>query len=191
MGSVPAAPEHQAQPRDQGLGERASTEPARVRRAWDRGEFNIGLATGPGPSGLVVADLDLRPHREELSMRACAFCSIVAGDAPATVVRRWKSVIAIRPRRGGVNDGHVLVIPHQHVTDVGTDPAVAATAMAAAAELASELPACNVITSKGRTASQTVFHLHIHIVPRREGDNLPLPWTPQQEAEQTTKETHV
>lgn len=107
----------------------------------------------------------------------CAFCDIVAGLGPATVVRRWRRVIAIRPRGGGVTDGHVLVIPHQHVADVGVDPAVSAVTMAAAAELAAELGACNIITSRGEEATQTVFHLHIHVVPRTMGDGLALPWT--------------
>jgi histidine triad (HIT) family protein len=113
----------------------------------------------------------------------CAFCAIIAGDAPATVVRRWDEVLAIQPRSGGCTDGHVLVIPHQHVADVGVDPAVSAATMAAAAELAAELDSCNVIASKGSLASQTQFHLHIHVVPRREGDNLPLPWTPPRHTE--------
>jgi histidine triad (HIT) family protein len=112
----------------------------------------------------------------------CVFCRIVAGTAPATVVRRWPMLgaIAIQPR-GGCTSGHLLVIPTVHVPDVGTDPAVSALTMAAAAELAAELPACNVITSKGADATQTVFHLHVHVVPRVADDGLPLPWTPQQE----------
>ncbi|MEU0529210.1 HIT domain-containing protein [Amycolatopsis tolypomycina] len=76
------------------------------------------------------------------------------------------------------------MIPRRHVADVGDDPAVSAATMAAAAKLAAELPACNVITSKGAVATQTQFHLHLHVVPRRDDDNLPPPWTPQQQAEQ-------
>ncbi|GAA2876066.1 HIT family protein [Streptomyces mexicanus] len=110
---------------------------------------------------------------------SCVFCAIVAGQAPATVVRDWGDVIAIVPLNP-VTSGHVLVIPAAHVADVGEDPAVSARAMACAAELAGMLPAANVITSKGTAATQTVFHLHVHVVPRTEGDALPLPWTPQQ-----------
>lgn len=106
----------------------------------------------------------------------CVFCSIVAGEAPATVIRSWDDTIAIKPR-GGVHPGHVLVIPRTHVADVGERPEVSAQTMARAAELAGELPAANVITSKGADATQTVFHLHIHVVPRSAGDGLPLPWT--------------
>jgi histidine triad (HIT) family protein len=111
----------------------------------------------------------------------CVFCEIVAGRAPASLVREWPEVIAIRPL-DPVTPGHALVIPHTHVADVGSDPAVSARTMAAAAELAGELPAANVITSRGAAATQTVYHLHLHVVPRQPGDGLPLPWTPQHAA---------
>ncbi|MDX3336916.1 HIT family protein [Streptomyces sp. ME02-6979.5a] len=111
---------------------------------------------------------------------SCVFCEIAAGRAPADVVREWGDVVAIRPL-APVTPGHVLVIPHTHVADVGERPLVSARTMACAAELATELPAANVITSKGHAATQTVAHLHLHIVPRTDGDTLPLPWTPQQQ----------
>jgi histidine triad (HIT) family protein len=114
----------------------------------------------------------------------CVFCSIAAGTAPATVVREWPDALAIVPL-GPVTVGHVLVIPRQHVANVGEDPAVSAATMARAAELAAELPAANVITSKGSEATQTIWHLHLHVVPRRADDGLPLPWTPQQQAAAT------
>jgi histidine triad (HIT) family protein len=43
----------------------------------------------------------------------------------------------------------------------------------------------NLSTSKGEAATQSVFHLHVHVVPRQEGDRLPLPWTPQHTARAT------
>jgi histidine triad (HIT) family protein len=112
------------------------------------------------------------------------FCAIIAGHAPATVIRTWPDTIAISPRHP-VTPGHILVIPRAHVTDVGQDAAVAATTMARAAELAAALPAANVITSRGTAATQSVFHLHLHVVPRTETDGLPLPWTPQHAARAT------
>jgi histidine triad (HIT) family protein len=113
------------------------------------------------------------------SVADCAFCSIVSGRLPAIMVREWFDAVAIRPRSGGVNAGHVLVIPRVHVADAGTDPVVTAAVMARAAELLAEQPAANLITSRGAAATQTVFHAHIHLVPRVAGDGLALPWTPQ------------
>jgi histidine triad (HIT) family protein len=105
------------------------------------------------------------------------FCKIVAGEAPATVTELWDDAIAIVPRSGGCTDGHVMVVPRAHVTDAGQDPEVTAAVMRRAAELVGRLPAANIITSKGADATQTVFHLHVHIVPRTQGDALTLPWT--------------
>lgn len=111
----------------------------------------------------------------------CIFCEIVAGEAPADVVREWPDALAIRPL-DPVTEGHLLVIPKTHVTDLATDPWTTAMVMHHAADLVAHprrLWDCNVITSAGRNATQTVFHLHVHIVPRRAGDGLLLPWSNQ------------
>lgn len=112
----------------------------------------------------------------------CAFCDIVAGTAPATIVHRWPDAIAIRPRSGGVNPSHVVIIPRAHIADAGEDPAVAAVVMYRASLVMATMTAANFITSKGAAATQTVFHLHGHVAERWEGDGLPLLWTPQHEA---------
>jgi histidine triad (HIT) family protein len=106
---------------------------------------------------------------------SCTFCDIVAGTSPATVVARWPGVLAIRPRRPHV-PGHTLVIPETHVADVAESSAVSALVMSAAAELAGRHPASNVLTSRGEQATQSVFHLHVHVVPRDDGDGLPPGW---------------
>lgn len=112
-----------------------------------------------------------------MSTEPCPFCEILAGRAPATVVREWDEAVAIVPLNPVV-DGHVLVIPREHVTDFVADPVVSAHTMYRAAELAGGYPAgaMNLITSRGRAATQSVFHLHLHLVPRAEGDGLALPW---------------
>jgi len=107
---------------------------------------------------------------------SCVFCDILAGEAPATIVRSWEYAIALVPLNP-VTEGHTLVIPDDHVRDVTENPEVSALTMQAAAEYAAEVGPCNVITSAGREATQTVFHLHLHVIPRREGDGLALPWT--------------
>jgi histidine triad (HIT) family protein len=117
---------------------------------------------------------------------SCVFCDILAGKAPATVVRSWSTAIAIKPL-DPVTEGHTLIIPATHVRDVSEDPEVSAMTMEAAAEYAAGVGPCNVITSVGREATQTVFHLHIHVVPRRDGDGLALPWTPHASQERAEK----
>ncbi|MFB7672222.1 HIT family protein [Kitasatospora purpeofusca] len=107
----------------------------------------------------------------------CVFCAIGAGLAPAQVVRRWPETIAIVPL-GPVTDGHVIVLPTRHVPDAAFEPVVTGLTMRRAAELAQSAGgAANLITSIGADATQTVPHLHIHLVPRRAHDGLALPWT--------------
>jgi histidine triad (HIT) family protein len=108
-------------------------------------------------------------------MTPCVFCEIVAGQTPATVVKEWDDALAIVPL-GPVVDGHTLVIPTQHVADFGEDPEVSAATMRRAAELAAGEQSMNLITSRGREATQSVFHLHLHLVPRAKDDGLALPW---------------
>ncbi|MEV7089107.1 HIT domain-containing protein [Streptomyces sp. NPDC093085] len=105
----------------------------------------------------------------------CVFCEIVGGRAPADILHSWDDALAIVPLNP-VTEGHLLVIPRTHVTDFGHDPQVSSAVMRRAARLAATRW-CNVITSRGRVATQTVFHLHVHIVPRRAGDGLALPWS--------------
>lgn len=113
-------------------------------------------------------------------MRDCVFCKIVAREEPAEVVERWGAGVAIAPL-APVVDGHLLVIPNDHVADFTTDSEVAELAMYYASGLARALGGeWNLITSAGPAATQTVFHLHVHLIPRRPGDGLVLPWTDQE-----------
>lgn len=78
--------------------------------------------------------------------------------------------------------GHLLVVPQKHVTDASEDPITTARTMERAAILLQTRYSgqdANLITSIGEAATQTVRHLHIHIVPRVAGDGLHLPWTGQ------------
>lgn len=104
----------------------------------------------------------------------CVFCRIVAGQAPAKIVRSWHDAVAIVPL-GPVADGHLLVIPRIHVPDATANPDVTAAAFRRAAQI---MPyPSNLITSAGKEATQSVSHLHVHVVPRATGDGLALPWT--------------
>jgi histidine triad (HIT) family protein len=114
----------------------------------------------------------------------CLFCKIVAGEIPATVVAQDERTIAFMDINPATR-GHVLVIPRAHTRDVHEiDPedlkAVAVAAQRVAARAVQELGAdgVNLLQSSGRAAWQTVFHFHLHVIPRYEGDPLRLPWVP-------------
>ena len=114
----------------------------------------------------------------------CIFCKIVAGELPATVVDsddRTVTFMDINP----ATRGHALVIPREHARDLGEiDPAdlaaCAQTAQRIAGRLRERLGAdgVNLLNAYGAAAWQTVFHFHIHVIPRYEDDPLKLPWVP-------------
>lgn len=107
----------------------------------------------------------------------CVFCTIIAGRAPAGFVpTNFRGVVAFVPL-GPVVDGHVLFVPRRHVVDAAENPLQTALTFQAAAEHAQARGGpFNLITSAGREATQSVFHLHIHYVPRAVNDGLMTPW---------------
>jgi histidine triad (HIT) family protein len=112
-------------------------------------------------------------------VKDCVFCRIVTGHAPAEWVvdpDYWPDVVAFTPLNP-VTEGHVLVVPKVHVPDFAADPEVYAAVSRRAAQLMQWSPRpMNVITSRGAEATQSVFHLHVHLVPRAKDDGLALPW---------------
>ena len=107
----------------------------------------------------------------------CVFCRIVLGEEPADFVERGPRHVAFRPRRPHV-PGHVLFVPKWHISDAAERPRLAALTFEAAAWYAGSVvrgPA-NIITSIGAGATQTVFHLHVHVVPRGPADGLRSSW---------------
>jgi histidine triad (HIT) family protein len=114
----------------------------------------------------------------------CIFCRIVAGQLPATVVAEDERTIALMDIQPA-NPGHVLVIPRAHARDllaIGPEDLAACVAMAReiAGRVVERLGAdgVNLLNSCGADAWQTVFHFHVHVIPRYKGDPLRLPWTP-------------
>lgn len=119
------------------------------------------------------------------SPELCTFCEIAAGRAPAEMLDEAWGHLVIRPLNP-VTDGHLLVIPRYHVADARISSPTTAAAMGYAADYAArnlwrngQREDFNLITSAGPAATQTVPHLHVHIVPRRPGDGLLLPWSPR------------
>lgn len=113
----------------------------------------------------------------------CVFCRM--WDDEALRPRDWWTYanghIARFTPLSPVTSGHMLFIPRIHVRDAGQLPDWSARVLQVASSYAAGLEACNIITSKGAAATQSVFHLHVHVVPRHEGDELALPWTGQEE----------
>ena len=96
------------------------------------------------------------------------------------IVESAHGLATIRPLNP-VTDGHVLVISRTHTADAAVRPDIFADlAHRAAYWVQRNGIEANIITSIGANATQTVRHTHIHVVPRRLNDDLPLPWTPQQ-----------
>jgi diadenosine tetraphosphate (Ap4A) HIT family hydrolase len=110
---------------------------------------------------------------------SCVFCAVVAGEAPAIAVYEDDGYLAILDIRPIVR-GHVLVIPKVHTVDLtDTPPGTVADMMRigqriAKAARASALHADgnNVVINDGKAAFQSVFHIHLHVAPRKSGDKL-------------------
>jgi histidine triad (HIT) family protein len=115
----------------------------------------------------------------------CLFCKIAAGDIPATVVDEDERTIAFMDINPATR-GHLLVIPREHspnLLEIGQADLAAcgAAAQRLAARVVERLGAdgVNLLNSCGRDAWQTVFHFHLHVIPRYVADPLRLPWTPE------------
>ena len=114
----------------------------------------------------------------------CLFCKIVAGELPATIVaddERTVSFMDINP----ATRGHALVVPRAHAADlleIGQEDlaacAAAAKRLAVRAKEALGADGVNLINACGAAAWQTVFHFHVHVIPRYRDDPLKLPWVP-------------
>lgn len=114
---------------------------------------------------------------------SCPFCQrIRVNDVHATPDPRVIRFAPLSP----VTPGHLLFVPRKHVPSAAADPWLAGVTFQAAAAYAAARPGdYNLITSAGPAATQTIMHLHVHLVPRTMNDGLPLPWTPQQAALRT------
>jgi histidine triad (HIT) family protein len=125
----------------------------------------------------------------------CIFCAIVRGDAPATKVAEDEHTIAFMDIHPWTR-GHALVIPREHHTNLYDIPedalaAVHSAAKRLAVKVRDSLNAdgVNVLQSTERAAWQTVFHFHVHVIPRYEDDPLELPVKPEEGDMEEIKQT--
>lgn len=110
---------------------------------------------------------------------SCIFCKIVRKQAPASIIYEDEAVIAfvdIRP----LNEGHALVIPKKHYIDIFDIPEDklsqvynVAKQVSAAVKKATNSDGISIIQQSGKAAGQDIFHFHVHVVPRFEGQKLP------------------
>jgi len=114
----------------------------------------------------------------------CLFCKIVAGEIAASIIAEDERTIAFMDISPATR-GHALVIPRAHARDVheidtADLEAVAAAAQVIAGRAIERLGAAgvNLLNSSGAAAWQSVFHFHMHVIPRYDGDPLRLPWVP-------------
>ncbi len=114
----------------------------------------------------------------------CIFCEIANGRIPSATVYEdddFRAILDIAP----AHKGHVILLPKAHAANLfEVDDAIAGRALPVAKKIAAalkEVTGCagiNILQNNGEAAGQTVFHLHIHIIPRFEGDGI-LPVWPQ------------
>ena len=112
----------------------------------------------------------------------CIFCKIIAGEIPSFSIYEDEHTFAfmdINP----ANEGHTLVIPKEHAADVHaiSDDAIAATVVSAkkvatAVNKTLDPDGLNLVQCNGPAAAQSVMHFHMHVLPRRDGDELKLNW---------------
>jgi histidine triad (HIT) family protein len=116
----------------------------------------------------------------------CIFCAIAKGEGPATIVAENDRTVAFMDIMPATR-GHLLVIPRAHSIDLlSVDPDDLAATVQAAKAMAQRVKdrlgadGVNLLNSCGSAAWQTVFHFHVHVIPRWDDDPLKLPWIPRE-----------
>jgi histidine triad (HIT) family protein len=114
----------------------------------------------------------------------CLFCKIIAGELPGQIVDEDERTIAFMDINPATR-GHALVVPRAHAKDLlEIGPEDLSATIVAAKRLAERVvqrlgaDGVNLLNSCGRAAWQTVFHFHLHVIPRYADDPLRLPWIP-------------
>ena len=117
-------------------------------------------------------------------MSDCIFCKIANGEIPSATLYEdvdFRVILDLGP----ASKGHALILPKSHAANIYELPEeLAGKAMILAKKMAgkmTEVLKCdgfNIVQNNGEIAGQTVFHFHMHLIPRYEGDQVKLGWTP-------------
>lgn len=112
----------------------------------------------------------------------CIFCKIIAGEIPSKTVYEddsYKAILDISP----ASKGHVIILPKNHadnIFEISDEDAsgimIVAKKIAAKLKKVFDCDGVNILQNNGEVAGQTVFHLHVHVIPRYENDNIKIKW---------------
>ena len=112
----------------------------------------------------------------------CIFCKIIAVEIPSKTVYEddsYKAILDISP----ASKGHVIILPKNHadnIFEISDEDAsgimIVAKKIAAKLKKVFDCDGVNILQNNGEVAGQTVFHLHVHVIPRYENDNIKIKW---------------
>ncbi len=124
----------------------------------------------------------------------CIFCKIAGGDIPSATIyedEKFRVILDLGP----ASKGHALILPKEHFANIyELDEKTAADAFILAKKMAGKMTEAlgcdgfNIVQNNGSVAGQTVFHFHIHLIPRYENDGVGLGWKPGQLTEEQKEE---
>jgi len=113
-------------------------------------------------------------------MMDCIFCKIIKGELPSHTIYEddfFKAILDIFP----ASEGHIIIIPKVHAENLlDLEESYLEKMLPLAKKLAKErvIKEFNVLQNNGTNAGQTVFHYHMHIIPRKENDTITITWKP-------------
>lgn len=118
-------------------------------------------------------------------MENCIFCKIANGEIPAATLYEDENFRVILDL-GPASKGHALILPKSHAANIyELSDEMAAKAMILAKKMATAMTAAlkcdgfNIVQNNGECAGQTVFHFHMHLIPRYKGDQVGITWHPE------------
>ena len=127
---------------------------------------------------IYTSGVRIQPRIQLLAYMDCVFCKIINKEIPSEIIDETEDIIAIVPL-GQVSKGHTLLIPKKHFENIlDCDEETLALLAKETKRLAKMLiekngaTGFNLLNANGKDAQQSVFHLHLHIVPRYPGDGL-------------------